>query len=333
VVLVSREGRRSLILALGWAWIVMAPHLAVAHPIERFESSLEVECSEGATCDGVARSEASLGRYLGVLISRRGRGEASVEVDTNEGLKFEAMDLNSASLTLSWDADPHPDRLSGAGLNCFDLTRNAAYALIVSDVHVESECQELGHEGGCPVIAVESRIYDARDPTGQRFSASVMERTFVDGGNLVIPFSNFLREGPRGKADLSCVGAVTISFQFNGFDSVEFQFGPIYTNGTEGLTPAPTVTPVPSPTLADTPVPQFSPTSIPSPTAVSTPERFDSPGSIVEATIAAESSARPSVDITVGQTPNPLPTRAVMPAIPAGVEEEVTYGEVVEQAE
>lgn len=334
MVRVFRDFRGSFVLVWGAACFVAVPVLVQAHPIERFEASLNVECSEGSTCSGIARSEGSLGRYLGVLVSRRGGGQASVEVDKNEGIRVEAKDLSSAVVTLSWDADPSPDRLSGAGLNCFDLTRNGAYAFIISNLRVESECRKVGHEGGCPVITIESRVYDARDPTGQRFSASVMERTFVDGGNLVIPFSNFLREGPRGKADLSCAGAVTMTLNFDDFESVELEFGPIFTNGSEGLTPAPTATILPTQTPGAVPEHEVSPSASTSPTTIAAPGlvagQQDTPYPHTYPTAAAEISASALPIVPAAQVTPETPGVAVLPAIPAGVEEEVTYGEVVD---
>lgn len=231
-----------VVIALGSA---IRPVLAL--PLESFTAPLSVTCGEGSReCGGVLRVHDALGRHTGISIIKSPGGEVSVQSGKPAGsLHVEAEGAHDVTVVFSWDGDSNPDVLSGSGLNCFDLTRQGAYAFVVSAMTVESECveQEIGAE--CPHFTIHSRVYDSQDPTGQRFSASTITRGAMDGSEVVIPFSNFVRSGPRGKGSFTCAGAVTIAIKFSGLEELEVELGPIYSNGAEGLTPLPTVT-VPS---------------------------------------------------------------------------------------
>ncbi len=323
-------------------WSVMCVHDGLAMPIDRFDVPVDVECADGASCAGFVRSDSTLGRYTGIALSRRGEGEVSARVSRkgNSKLTFEASDTQSATMTLSWDADQHPELLSGSGLNCLDLTRQGAYAFILSAVSIDADCvsdEQLG--SSCPSFTIETRIYDAHDPTGQRFSGSVVTRTLTDESDIVIPFSNFVREGPRGKALFSCVGAVTLSFRFDGFESVEVNLGPVYTNGSEGLTPIPTATPflTATPTATSTSLPTVTSTVVATPSATVdlTPlpvRTADAIPSTARGTSAPVEEAREQTEpsATAASPVFASPTaRAVVPRIPRSQDEEIVYGAVV----
>jgi len=152
----------------------------------------------------------------------------------------------------------------------------------------------------------------------------MMTRSLPEKTDLVIPFSNFTREGPRGKGDITCVGAVSISLRFESFESVELDLGQIYTNGSEGLTP------IPTPTVSSTETPQPAPTARATSTTIPT------------VTVTNESVTRlvitPGAErvLEVG-TPGVEPTEEALVAspveaqVPAATEdEEVTYGQLVE---
>ena len=297
---------------------------AWALPVERFNSPVDIDCESTSQCVAVARSEHTLGRYTGISVQRRGTGSASVSVGKNDGaLRFELREASPVVLTFSWDGDQHPDQLSGAGLNCLNLTEGGAYAFIVSGMSIESECQ--GESGGarCPNFQIESRIYDARDPTGQRYSVSTMTRSLPEQTDLVIPFSNFIREGPRGKGNIECVGAVSISLRFEEFESVDLEMGSIYTNGSEGMTPLPTPTaawtqtPMATLTVEASPTPSVTPLAspgsfMPVETAIPTPEIKETP-LLAESSTLATSIATP-----------------VTARVPTSEDDEVTYGQLVE---
>ncbi len=336
--LVTLKCARRWCLSVFLAWGLAHASDAGALPIERFDVPVEVECSDNAPCSGVVRSQSTLGRYTGISLSRRGEGEVAARVRGKENsiLTFEASDTQSATMTLSWDADQHPELLSGAGLNCLDLTRGGAFAFILSTVSIDAECvSEESTPSSCPIFSVESRIYDAHDPTGQRFSGSVITRNLTSKTDIVIPFSNFVREGPRGKAEFSCVGAITMMFRFDGFEAVEMELGPVYTNGAEGLTPIPTATSLPT----STPTASPTVTATPVVTAIAS-------GSVTPAVPGSASTPPPTVvgageqarDATAGVQPSAAaeppseeaaPVQPVVPRIPPEQDEEIVYGALV----
>lgn len=298
---------------------------AWAMPVELFNYPVDIRCESTSQCVGVARSDLTLGRYTGIGVVKRGAGSASVSVDKNDGeLRFELREASPVVLTFSWDGDQHPEQLSGAGLNCLDLTQGGAYAFIVSELSIESECRGDSEGQRCPNFQIESRIYDARDPTGQRYSVSTMTRSLPEKTDLVIPFSNFIREGPRGKGNIACVGAVSISFRFEEFESVELEMGSIYTNGAEGLTPLPT------PAIAWTQTPFAMVAVETSPTPLVTPRASAEPLMPVDTSLPTPDTEETPL-VGEASTPAPLVRAPVSPRIPAATEdEEVTYGQLVE---
>ncbi len=305
-------------------WMCSAT-VGFAIPVELFNSPVEIRCESSSTCGAIARSELTLGRYTGVAVSRRGAGSASVSVERNDGvMRFELHESSPVVLTLTWDGDQHPEQLSGAGLNCLDLGREGAYAFILSAISIDSECSANASGEGCPNFQIESRMYDAADPTGQRYSVSMMTRSLPDKTDLVIPFSNFVREGPRGKGKIGCVGAVSISFRFEDFDSVELELGPIYTNGPEGMTPLPT------PTAAWTQTPETRPTEavvpLASPTGLPT---VASPTPVEMTPAPTQLSERPLFEPSPNGTL--MASTPIVAHVPAAIEdEEVTYGRLVD---
>ncbi len=224
-------------------------------PLERFESPLELECEHDSVCNKSVRSKFVLGGVTGLVLAAGSEGVAKLRFRAADERQMELLGKGEAvhSLTLIWDGDSNPQVLSAAGLGCFDLTANGASAFVLRALAVEASCVERAENGECPPLEIESRIYDAGDATGQRFSASVLKRPVPrQADELVIPFSNFIREGPHGLARPTCVGAISIALRLEGFKDLRLSAGPIYTNGSDGLTFIPTPTPLPTlpPTLA-----------------------------------------------------------------------------------
>jgi len=120
--------------------------------------------------------------------------------------------------------------------------------------------------------------------------------------DLAIPFSNFVRSGPRGKGSFTCVGAVTIIARFSGLDELDLELGPIYTNGEEGLeVPLTPIPPTPTSTAIATP----SSTSIPSNTEIATIEPSGVPAILAVPDVIA--------------TADPKAIRTQTPEVPAQV--------------
>lgn len=300
---------------------------AYALPLERFEAPFKLSCGDGERlCSGVVRVDDALGRHTGIAISKVGGGKVTVSRGAKGHLEIEAHDAPDVTLTFSWDGDSNPELLSGSGLNCLDLTRQGASAFIISNASFEFECDEMRLEGGCPIFSIESRVYNAQDPTGQKFLASLIHRNSEERGDLLIPFSNFIRVGPRGRAVFTCVGAVTMAMTFTGFSSLEIDFGPVYTNGLEGLTPLPTptdlptLTPTNTPTITPTDTPTPSPSVTPTATATVTPTPSSTPTVVVVPSAKPLASGTEGVGgmVTPGLTAEVSATSDVAPVTPTG---------------
>ena len=326
-----------------------------AIPLELFDQKLELSCGIEGDCRRALRSRTTLGSYLGLSLRGEGRSSGSLMVEKGE-LTVKAAGSTLRGVYLSWDSDTYPEQLSSSGLGCFDLQQDGASAIILQDFEVEGRCGVAEDEGGCSVI-VETRIYDASDPTGQTYSATLLK--IPDGknkGDLLVPFSNLMRKGPRGSARLSCAGALTFLIQPIGYSQFELSVGTIYTNSQHGLTPVPT--PVSTKAIPSTPkslasatptvVSTSTPANIPTPgptrtvaagrTTISfgtpsesgkttvTPAPVEHNGASSVQTVKSRSSVAPDPSLaspTVG-----APSKAAVP-VPPSDEEEAVYGEVV----
>lgn len=295
--------------------LVLLPAAGSAAPLERFEAPLELECAHDSTCTKTVRSKVVLGGTTGIVLTggNEGRAKLAFRQEGQRRLELSGKGESVHSLALVWDGDSNPETLSAAGLGCFDLTSSGGTAFVLRDLAVAAECAEPSEVGECQPLEIETRIYDAADPTGQRFSASVIRRPAPRAADeLLIPFSNLSREGPHGLARPTCAGAVTITFRLSGFKDVRFSVGPIYTNGTEGLTYLPSPTPSPSATPTSTP----SATPTVDPAAPVTNAVTPQPAATVLPTLAAgtpaaetpiaESSPTPSAAALLFATPSAL---------------------------
>lgn len=318
----------SLITSLSCA----APGVAV--PLEKFEQTMEVQCEGPSTCARSLRSKTALGSYTG--IAWRGVGEGKGTFTVKEGVMgFTAAGRSVGTLTLTWDGDTSAEQLSGAGLGCLDVRRGGATALVFSGVSIQGRCS--AEEGaGCQPFVVETRLYDFADPTGQTYSASMLRRSNEKPvSDIVVPFSNLNRSGPRGAGRLECVGAISVTVRMDRYSDVTISMGPIFTNSEDPLAVPPTPTPtytavIERPTVivevqatkvAETPTPVLSPT--PRPFA---PEGAASP---TPAPIAAKDGALkvPALEQAIIAPRD----RTAAIAEPTPREEEVVYGQVVGQ--
>jgi hypothetical protein len=307
---------------LGFAGIVTAlccyARASHALPLETFAAPLSIRCEEGQReCGGILRVDGALGRHTGISILKGLAGEVYLKAGSPVGrLQIEGEDSPDVAITFSWDGDSNPDVLSGAGLNCFDVTQQGAYAFIISKVSVESACAKGVIAAQCPNFTIESRVYDSQDPTGQHFSASTIVRGQMKDADIAIPFSNFVRSGPRGKGNFLCAGAVTITLKFHGLEELEVHLGPMYTNGSEGVRLLPTPGVVPTVTSAP-----MTPTIVPSdqPTVQLSSVASVSPAASVPPLASAPPAA--SVPSAVPVVPK-VPTKPARPS-------EVVYGSVV----
>ena len=322
-----------------------------ALPLERFQSTFGITCEEGKRyCSAVLRGDDTLGRYTGVAISKSSVGEVEVSVSrSSKGrLVVESEDATEFSLTLSWDGDSNPEQLSSSGLNCIDLSQGKASAFIVPEAELEAECTKGGTTTGeCPSFGIEARVFNPADPTGQRFSASRGRRNLLGREDVVIPFSNFLGQGPRGGAQFNCLGAVTLRFTFRDFSELEFSIGNIYSNGAEGLlavataTTAPVDTSVVVPSAVSNLVTERAATAPPSgvtePIASAEPQVLDSPipvskrdGDAPVPEISSASGSAPPSGMVESKGAQPSSMRGqVPPQVKQQDSEEAVYGELI----
>jgi hypothetical protein len=235
--------------------VLSLPLMARAVPLERFETPFQLSCDSDQTCVKTVRSKLILGGSVGFALHRVDRGELKLGVTKEQAGILTLEGSSVQSLRLTWDGDSNPEQLSGAGLGCFDLTAQGAQAVVIRDLAIEAQCGTGEAPSPCEDVEVEARLYDADDATGQRFSALIQRQSSRRAASeLVLPFSGFVREGPRGLARLSCVGAISLSFRLGQPTTVKLSLGPIFTNGAEGLSSIPSPTPTMTPTATETPV-------------------------------------------------------------------------------
>lgn len=300
---------------------------AGAFPLEKFEHQVEVSCPSTGACARSLRAKTTLGAYTGILV--RGGGDMKSSFSAKQGsFQVSASGSSLSAILLSWDSDTYPDQLSSAGLKCVNMRHLGGWAFILKDFSLQGTCGEGNTE--CPPFQIETRVYDAADPTGQTYSASLLRR--ANGRelqDLIIPFSNFTRKGLRGEGRMECAGAVSLNIRTDGYSTVELRMGTIYTNSSEPMealvfTPTPTPFPatpttVTAASITQTATPTFTPTSVATPSAapignenplpLETPEGEQTPtlGKVVVAPLG---------------TPEVQPERAA---------EESVYGEIINE--
>jgi hypothetical protein len=326
--------------------LVFGPEVG-AIPIDGLKVPVEITCRRDEACGASVLSNASLGGRLGVAVTGvKNEGiEVKIERQANSSAFSAVIPGGSrGSLLLTWDGDPYPQILSSAGLGCLNLTGDGSSVLRVLSFAI-SGCSGVESLGSCTPIIVETRIYHPGDPTGQRYSASVLKRTVPrEVSDLDVPFSNFIQEGPRGRGDMRCVGALSILFKFETESDLVFTLNGIETDG-EGsfedlFAPTalpnvlPTELPTVQPTLVATSEPLLTPVAEPSPTPQAIPTPRSTVGSqvtpmainAIPMTVTAISSASPSVVPTRKASPTKV---ADPPEESVDSAEERTYGSVV----
>ena len=350
-------------------------------PIDSFNIPSETKCKGERTCKRNLTNTSSLGGTLGIEVQNvpapaanttsSTKALATLELRTGpkKGRVVWGSSGNPAGrLTLVWDGDPNAGQISGSGLGCLDLLADGATAFILEDLAYSASCDvgarkvtEGSAPGGeCSPLVIESRIFNADDPTGQKYTTSVIRRHHrLSGQDLRIPFSTFTREGPNGGANPSCVGAISITLKADELTKSVVTFGPFSTNGScttdasclrqggtpstqieveQSASPVASVTPQPitPPVVSASP----TPTALPSPTAMHTPTSSPTPTVTLTSTIAVDNTVANTVstdtDGTSSLTKDEKATRdvSVVPTTtpkPPVVTEEVIYGDFIER--
>ncbi len=323
-------------------FVFSIPGLGRCLPIEAFDHAAEIRCKGERTCGRGLPSAKSIGGFLAIGLQGGTGSSSTATVKTTESggkVAWISEGPNPGRMTLSWDSDSNPWQLSGGGLRCLDIRADGSTALTVEGVAFSGICDK-GREDDCPPLVVEARIYDADDPTGQRYSTSVIRRHRRSSGrDLRIPYSSFSREGPNGLGRTACVGALTISFRADGLTNARVSFGKVFTNGAcqggdcvvqppfsapyFGVTATPTAVPMtPSPTTSPTQTPKG--TASPAATALPTqrPE-YSSPVKPAELSPTPTPPAGITAETDVVATPL---AKEEVQAVPI---EEALYGQVI----
>lgn len=321
--------RAFLLALLSLSGVVVAGSAleAAAFPLEKFDHQVEVSCASNASCARSLRSKNTLGAYTGLWV--RGDADMNSSFSAKQGmLEVKATGSSLSGIALSWDSDTYPEQLSSAGLKCVDMRHQGGWAIVLKDFAVNGTCGETTTE--CPSFVIETRVYDASDPTGQTYSASVLRRANGrEVQDLMIPFSNFNKKGLRGEGRLGCAGAVSIYIRVDGYKDVALRVGPIFTNSSEPLealvfTPTPTSVPATPTSVSERPVtptatPTVAPTNEATASAVATPEEAPAP---VETSEAPQAPTLGKVVVAPLGTPEVEPERAP---------EEAVYGEIINE--
>lgn len=226
-----------------------------AEPIERFQGLSEYRCAGATGCATVGRSPTSLGGRVGISFPHGGAGgvEVSAQKGEQSAVKVSFKGTGPHTVQLTWDGDSNPRRLSSAGLGCRNLRADGSSVIRLAGLSLQGTCP-AGADNSCRSVRIESRIYDGRDPTGQRYAASVVHRQLPAGRVLIeIPFSNFIHAGIHGAASFECVGALSIGITLEDARAAVLELGSVAAIGRgaasslgsahEGSAVAPTVAP------------------------------------------------------------------------------------------
>ena len=302
---------------------------AVAFPLEKFDHQVEVSCAATSSCSRSLRSKNTLGAYTGIWV--RGDADMSSQFSAKQGvLNVNATGSSQAGILLSWDSDTYPEQLSSSGLKCVDMRHHGGWSLVLKDFSLNGICGDGERE--CPPFVIETRVYDAADPTGQTYSASILRR--ANGRaveDLLVPYSNFNRKGLRGEGRLGCVGAVSLFIRADGYREMSLRVGPIFTNSSDPLE-ALVFTPTPTPHAATpTSASEKGLTAAPTPTPAVIPKIEP----VVSISVASE-AVTPHAETESTPEPPVLDKVVVAPLgtpefEPERAPEEAVYGEIISE--
>lgn len=315
----------------------MAPFEVTAFPLEKFDHHVEVSCTANPSCVRSVRAKTTLGAYTGIWV--RGDAEMKSTVSAKQGkLQITATGSSLGGIVLSWDSDTYADQLSSAGLKCIDMRHQDGSAIVIKDFSLQGLCNDSEVDGACSPFVIETRVFDASDPTGQTYSASILRRANNrDAEDLIIPFSNFTKKGLRGEGRLACAGAVSITIRTDGYKEVTLSSGPIFTNSSQPLealvlTPTPTSPPAtPTSAVAVPATPPLEPRVAPNVAITGSP----TPGS-EGAPPPSETASAEAVSAEIGGAPPGLSRVVVAPLgasspQPERQPEEAVYGQTVSE--
>lgn len=310
-----RTLRRSLKIApLGLFALLQSQAFADSYKtLDDFSAAIKVEAGVGQIKEGGVSADTILGKYR-KHVATHVRGDSFVRSEVAGGKLRHLSGYDAIGRTeIIWDGSG-ASALNPAGLGGVKLGVESrdSFGLIVT-------------QPTWTVIAVTITVYDASDPTGNKYSRHTKyfgyENALLSNAYVEIPFKDFTSFGPAGKANFNNVGAVSMVIDGGNQCSIDLyidQFDSIC-KGTPAEcappTPTPTCTPTPTRTATSTPtrVATATPTQSPTPTKTPTPTPTNTPMVTPSASATPTATSTPTATATSTATSTPSATATSTP--------------------
>lgn len=227
---------RKLSLLLGIALSTsVIPSKAVALTIDELNGAMTVQPQQNqgpvfgllSTADAVGGTRGLEGR----VTSSSAPPGADMFVETSSGKFSHSQDTGIAGYSrLSWDGDTNPSAITFSGLGGLDLTQDSATAIAIEIISYD-------FPNGQP-LPLEVMLYDATDPTKVSLGSVTLTSWVITLASFEIPFSAFVAApGANGPADLSQIGAITLTVRSQEVPAADLEIEWVGTNGICRLVP------------------------------------------------------------------------------------------------
>lgn len=193
--------------------LYVSERVVFADPVAGISFVSSLDCpNDSRRCGAVLLGGDYAGSKLGVEINKNLGAAIRVELKEGDGhpLQIAVGGATGATVTLTWDGDYNPRQLSSVGLNCLNAT--SPNPLTVPIRFDDARYDSMATQTEQSRFSARLIVYNGQDPTGQKYSiASAIQK----GDNIKFRKEDFTRNGPRGAADFSCIGAVALILEFD----------------------------------------------------------------------------------------------------------------------
>ena len=191
--------------------------------LDNFSTEQFVFASGGGSIESDSlASNGSIGGFRSVEIAVQS-GSGLFVVAQNGILSHSQAAQVTGQSVISWDGNLNASLLNPSGLGGVDFTQDGGDAFRVRIVSFDFAFS-------FPTYLVFT-VYDASDPTGLTFSSGTIPLTRAYTNETVeIPFSQLSAVGPRGPAQMSNIGAVSLLID-GKFPAVDLELSFVGTNG------------------------------------------------------------------------------------------------------